>query len=257
VADLDRSLEGERAAAFRTGVAFARLPDVGETRLVVATRRDAAEVPAGPVRARDELAFAQRLVRDDLAREPDRAERAALGAEPGLDLVVGGRPEVAPEGGRELCRLQAVVAAQEPEHEASVVRHHRHRLRRRGEIDREQLRERFAGARVRRLDLLGCPHALGEVRRPRYALRDLEIGCVVAVLAGDEGVLAGAGRREIVDRLAAAHHPRLGLDGTGLETAALEDAVVGALVRLEAAVEAGLVAIERVGVLHDELPHAQ
>ena len=58
----------------------------------------------------------------------------------------------------------------------------------------------------------GASSALGELRRPRDAARDLEVGRVVAVLAGDERVLARAGRREVVERLAAAHHPALRLD---------------------------------------------
>ena len=44
---------------------------------VVAAGLDAAQMPAVAVRAGDELALAQRLVGDHLAREADRAERAA------------------------------------------------------------------------------------------------------------------------------------------------------------------------------------
>ena len=62
VADLDRRLEAEPAAANRARVALLRLPDVGELGLVVTARLDAAEVPAGAVRAGDELALAERLV---------------------------------------------------------------------------------------------------------------------------------------------------------------------------------------------------
>jgi hypothetical protein len=85
-------------------------------------------------------------------------------------------------------------------------------------------------------------------------VRDLEIGSVVAVHARDQRVLARAGGGEEVDRLAAAHHPRLGLHRVVLEPAALEDPVVGLLVESEAPLEPLLVAVERVGVLHDELP---
>ena len=95
------------------------------------------------------------------------------------------------------------------------------------------------------------------VRGPRYASRDLEIRGVVAVRAGDEGVLARAGRCQVVDRLAAAHHPRLGLHGKDLEPAAVEDPLVRVGMLLEAHVEPGLVTVERVRVLHHELPHAQ
>src|SRR5438067_11970980 len=73
VADLDRRLEPERAAAFGTAVALDRLADVRETRRVVPTRLDPEQVPAVPVRARDELALAERVVREDLAAEADGA----------------------------------------------------------------------------------------------------------------------------------------------------------------------------------------
>ena len=218
---------------------------------------DAAQVPAGAVGAGDELALAERLVGDHRPREADRAERAALGAEAGDDLLVGRGTEVRAERALQLRLLEPVVAAQEREHERAVVPHHRHRLRGRGQVDREQLGQRLAGARVRRLDLGGRVERVGELRRPRDAACDLEVGRVVAVLAGDEGVLAGAGRRQVVERLAAAHHPALRLDAGCLDAAALPDPLVGAPVRLEADVEAGLVAVERVRVLHDELADAQ
>jgi hypothetical protein len=57
VADLDRRLEAERAAAFGAAIALLRLANVGETRLEVAAVLDSAQVPAGAVRAGDELAF--------------------------------------------------------------------------------------------------------------------------------------------------------------------------------------------------------
>src|SRR5262249_32470019 len=48
-------------------------------------------------------------------------------------------------------------------------------------------------------------------------------------------------------------HPGLRLHRLVVDSAAPEDPVVGALVRAEADVEAGVVAVERVRVLHDEL----
>src|SRR5207253_3794280 len=91
VADLDRRAELQRAAAHRAAIALARLADVGEPGLVVATRRDAANMPAVPVRARDELPLAERLVRQNLAAEADGAERAAARTERLADLVVSRR----------------------------------------------------------------------------------------------------------------------------------------------------------------------
>ena len=45
----------------------------------------------------------------------------------------------------------------------------------------------------------GAPSGAGKHGRARDAARDLGVGRVVAVLAADERVLAGAGRREEVD----------------------------------------------------------
>ena len=103
----------------------------------------------------------------------------------------------------------------------------------------------------------GASSAPGSSAGARNASRDLEVGCVVAVLARDERVLARSRRREEVDRLLPAHHPGLRLDLRELEARALEDAVVGALVLAEGDFQPGLVAVERVPVLHDELAQPQ
>ena len=121
----------------------------------------------------------------------------------------------------------------------------------------EELGERLARRHAGRLDLLRRVERRRELRRARDAARDLGVGRVVAVLAADEGVLARAGRREEVERELAAHDPALGLHVVRLDAAALEDAVVGGAVALERRERALLVAVERVGVLHDELADAQ
>ena len=103
----------------------------------------------------------------------------------------------------------------------------------------------------------GLVEPVGELGRARNGERDLEIGRIVAVLARHERVLARSRGREVVHRLLAAHHPALRRDAARLEAAALEDSLVRALVRLEADVEAGLVAVEGVRVLHHELADAE
>ena len=155
MADLDRRLEAEPPAALGAGVALLGLANVREARRVVAARLDPAQVPPGAIGAGDVLALAQRLVGDDLAGEPDRAERAALGAEAGLDLLVGRGHEVGAERGRELRLLEPVVATQEREHERPVAPDDGHRLRGGCEVDREQLGERLARPRLGGLDLCG------------------------------------------------------------------------------------------------------
>src|SRR6185503_4876227 len=102
MADLDRRLETERAAAVRARVRRRRGAQVGEARGIVAPGLDAAQVPAVAVRAGDELPVLQREVGDDLAPEADRAERAPGRAECCTDLLVVGGPERLAECGCEL-----------------------------------------------------------------------------------------------------------------------------------------------------------
>src|SRR5205807_8291138 len=60
VPQLDRRLLEQLPAAHDAGVALVSLPDVGEVRLVVASRFHAAQVPAIAVRTGDELSLAER-----------------------------------------------------------------------------------------------------------------------------------------------------------------------------------------------------
>ena len=91
---LDRDSKVERAAAHRTPVALPRLPQIGEPRLVITSRFDAAEMPPVAIGSSDELSFAQCLVGDDLTREPNRAQRTTARAEGCLDLLIGRRARV-------------------------------------------------------------------------------------------------------------------------------------------------------------------
>src|SRR5207253_11228523 len=129
------------ATAARAALAVARLAAVGEAPLEVPSRRDAPQGPAGPVGACDELPLAEGLVGDRLALEADRAERAGVGAERQADLVLGRRPEVGAEHTQQLRLVEPIVAADEGEHERAAGLHDRHRLRRRGLVDAEELRE--------------------------------------------------------------------------------------------------------------------
>ena len=214
-------------------------------------------MPAVPVCARHELTLAKRLVGHDLALEPHRAERAARGAERLTDLLVGRRPGRLSKRGVELVRLEAIVAANKCQHNHSIRTGHGHRLGRCGRIDPEELGKRLDRGRSGSLHLGGYCESLRQLRRAGNTPRDLEIRGEVTVLARDQRVLARARRSEEVERLAATHHPRLGLDPDRVDPAALEDPLVSAAMRLESDVEARLVTVERVRVLHDELPDTQ
>ena len=193
-------------------VALLRRPDVGEARLEVAAVLDAAQVPAGPVRAGDELALAQQLVGDDLAVEADRPERA------------GGRR-------RTRARISSSVAGRafSPSAASSFASSSRSSPRTSAsttvpssfvygiafDVAASSMSSSCASASIVVVSGVsissGAVERLREGRRARDRARDLDVGRVVAVLARDERVLAGARRREVVERLAAAHHPRLGL----------------------------------------------
>ena len=75
--------------------------------------------------------------------------------------------------------------------------------------------------------------------------------------AAHVGVLAVVGGREELLRLRAAHRARHRLDDDVVEAEPVEDPDVGVTVQLVALVEPGLVDVEGVAVLHDELAPAQ
>ena len=249
--------ETECATAAGTAIALPCESDIREPPVEVPAVLDAAEVVARPVRAGHELSLPKRLVDDDLAGKADGPERAGLGAERRDDLVdLCGSDTSPPSTEASFAFVQPVVAADEREHDLAV-RDDRHRLRRCRQVDAEEVGEGLARLDTGRLDLGRRVQPLGERRRARHPVRDLEVGGVVAALARDERVFARAGRREVVERLAAAHHPGLRLDADDVESAALEDPLIGPGVRTERNIEPFLVPVERVGVLHHELAHPQ
>ncbi len=116
-----------------------------------------------------------------------------------------------------------------------------------------------------RLDGRGVGRLLG-VRGRRVVVRDraggrdlhgLDVGGVVAGGAADVGVLADGGLGEELLGLRAAHRAGRRLDDDVLEAEPVEDPDVGVAVLLVAGVQAGVVDVEGVGVLHHELAAAQ
>ena len=94
-------------------------------------------------------------------------------------------------------------------------------------------------------------HRVGPADRP------LQVGGVTARTAHRRPVFAGVGADRELHRAAPAHVPRRGLHLDGFEAHTVEDAAVGAPVRLELNVQPGFIQVEGVGVLHGELPHPQ
>ena len=137
-----------------------------------------------------------------------------------ISSSVAGRTFCA-ERGDQLDELEPVVAADEREHDRAVVG------RRPASPSRSppaSIPRSSASASIVVTPGVstssGACSSGGNSGGARHRARDLEVGGEVAVLAGDERVLARARRGEEVDRLAAAHHPRLGLDRVVLEPAA-------------------------------------
>ena len=121
----------------------------------------------------------------------------------------------------------------------------------------EVVHERLDGGRVRRLLGVGGGHAVVRHGR-RGGHRDrLDVRGVVARGAAHVGVLAVGGRGEELLGLGAAHRAGGGLDDHVVEPEPVEDPDVGVAVRGVGRVEAGLVDVEGVGVLHHELAAAQ
>ena len=212
VPDLDRGLEPQRAAALRARIALARLAQVGEAapRSRARARRRAGGSRCGSPRRRTGPRAAPRRRRPRRRSRPGRASRGrrrtprgSRPRSPAGSRTRAQSPASPPRAGRRRGSARArpsrrasstgiafdVAAASTPRNSASA----------------------FDRGHAGRLDLLGSVEPLRELGRTRDAAGDLEVGRVVAALAGDERVLARARRREVVDRLLAAHHPRLGL----------------------------------------------
>ena len=85
----------------------------------------------------------------------------------------------------------------------------------------------------------------------------LDVGGVVAERAADVGVLADGGLGEELLARRAAHRAGGRLDDDVLEAEPVEDPDVGVAVLLVGLLEPGVVDVEGVGVLHDELAAAQ
>ncbi len=247
------------AGSMRIGCPFDRVADldaahVGALEREVAAGLDAAQVVVLAVGAGHVGARGDRVVEQDRHVRADRPDVAGR-ADALLELLRARRAELGPERVLELDLVDAVIAADHHHHEAAVGDHHGERLEQgalghahaRGDVgDRDEPGRR---------DLLGRVEAGRQLDGLRVGARDLDVGGV----AGRERdvVLARRARRHVLVRAGPAHHPDVGLDAVPLQPGAVEDPVVGLDVLVVADVQALRVAVERVGVLHDELARAQ
>ena len=108
-----------------------------------------------------------------------------------------------------------------------------------------------------RSSLLPCaclsPEYWIRLRWWRHFPGDLLVCRVVTTLAQNERVLAPIVEDHELVGEAAAHHPDVCADRDRIETQPLEDALIGLVVQLVAAVEPSRVDVTAIAVLHDEL----
>ena len=262
VADLDAATDGQFDRATGTHVARDDEPQVtGHTRREVPPGIEARQVSIGLVGSADGIRHhLDRMV--DINRHlflqadrPGKADRRAGHLE--NRLLVGQPDRTAGDVGQ-LGLVDVVVTADAGDKRLALGGHVNQRLDHVAGRQAEELRHLLDGPLAGRPD--GFQFGLrGRIFRRRRHLADglFEIGCIAALRAPDQDVLAGlAGDHELAGGRAA-DGPALGLDHRVLEPAAVEDAAVGLVLGLVGGFQPLDVAVERVGVLHQELPGAQ
>ncbi len=274
VADFDGLLGLQPPAADGAAVAGGGFGDVGQ----LADGEVAAEVGPGEVVrlliGPDDVVAAvlDRRIRDDhdarrvhvLGGRQTDARRVAGNRADGANLGLGRRAqEAAAQGVDQLGIDDGHIAAHQGKDQSPLARRLREarpppvedgldRLARRHADKGSYIGDGLAigrlhfGQRVERRRLLPFAHEEGR----------LDVGGVVAVVAGDEGVLAlRVGHGELLRRLAT-HRADVGVDGHRRHAAAVEDVEVGLDHGRVVLVQRRLAAVEGVGVLHDELAQA-
>ena len=250
----------ERAAAVRAAVALVRLR--GCRRSAAAKSRPASTPRrCQPVRFAPATNWPSRSVSSaiDLALEADRAERARIGAERGADLVLGRRPDVAAER-RE--RASRSSSRSSPRTSASTTVPSSFVTGIAFDVAAGSMPRNSASASIVVTPGVsissGASSRARELGRARDAARDLEVGGVVAVLAGDERVLARArtARGSRPTRCRPSSPTRPARRSTRARSARRSGGRRASCAR-KLSLEPGLVAVERVRVLHDELADAE
>ena len=193
--------------------------------------------------------LAERLIRDDGYSDLDRPHRAHGSAQVGFHLVGMGGAEL-PQDPRKLFLVKGLVPPDQGQDRA-VLRHIEERFDRQRGLDLEQRRHLRDRAGVGGRHLLHGPG--GEFRSGRDAPRQLDVGSVAAPLAERHLVLPRGARSHELVGARAAHHAGVRLDDVVAEAAAVEDPAVRLLVGVVGLRQAGLVQVQRVGVLHQEL----
>ncbi len=268
VADFDAARGVDGRPAVGAGIAVGHGDEVGDDiGSVVAAVVGVAQVVAGLVGAGHQVgADGDQVVHDQqhlVTLDAERRAVAGLGAD-GQDLLDDGRAQAAGlDGVGELGFVQLHVAAHDGKDKLLGYRavrlvdvgHHEDGLGRLALGNAEE------GGQVGNGFAVGRGHLFQGQRRSRGRRGlaedgDLAVGAVAAVVAQDERVLADGGEGHELVGHRAAHHADVGADGDHVQVAAVEDVEVGLVEVRVVGIEAGLVPVERVGVLHRELAHA-
>ena len=85
---------------------------------------------------------------------------------------------------------------------------------------------------------------------------DLAVGAVAAFVAEHERILADGRKGHVFVGHRAAHHADVGAYGDHVDVAAVEDVVIGLVKVRVIRIQAGVVTIKRVGILHRKFAHA-
>ena len=186
-----------------------------------------------------------------------RAHRADVAGRPeSRRHLVGMRgAEVLTERRAQLDLVDPMVAADDHELHRVAVDDHRERLEQRARGQAELGGDGVDRGHPRRGYELRAVEGRLERHRLRLGARHLEVGGIA--VREDDLVLPRRAGRHVLVGAAPAHHPDVGLDPVPLEAAAVHHPVVGHHVLLVGDLEALRVAVERVGVLHDELAGPQ
>ena len=260
VAGLDTADDLDCRTALGTRLTLSDFAQVSPSSDVhVAVDRNAGVVPIVLVGARGQAGSSgERVVGDDLEIvNPDGTERSRHGAKAVLCFLGGGGSEF-DRAGRvlQLLEVELVIASHEGEGDLAVEDHH-HRLDlmlgRGAALDLLQRLDRShpGGGETGEfgdVSVLNC----GKGRRG-----PLDVGGVRAARADDDIVFTSGGGDHELGGSGAAHGTGTGVNGNSGKPHPSEDLHVRGVVLVERFIEAGLIEIERIGVLHREFADAK
>ena len=238
------------------------MADIDEAPGEVTAELNVVEVPTGAVGATQVTTGLEHGVDDHVAQctffDTNGTDRAGLGTKDVADLFGCRWAKRCTDGARQLEVVDAMVATHECEHDAALVvfGHDDHRLHGQARVATNKLGQLLNRRDSRRLDL-GDRRRRTKVGHGCARDGEFDIGGVGAVFRQRDPILAGRRRRHVLHCLRATHHAHVRVDLVDVQAEPLEDTSVGTGLGVVGGLQTSLVAVERVGVLHDELARTQ